>query len=76
MSIWLGQTTTRSTETYSFAKSTDGGKSMKTLMISAPNKGNTIDQNTETSWWTNKTGIPMPVFSEQAMITEMHLPKQ
>jgi hypothetical protein len=54
-----------------FAKSTDGGKTLKTMMISAPNKGNTIDQNTEISasgsnvyvtWWTNKTGVLMPVF--------------
>ena len=54
------------------AKSTDGGKTLKTMMISAPNKGNTIDLNTEISasgsnvyvtWWTNKTGILMPVFS-------------
>jgi len=54
-----------------FAKSTDGGKTLKTMMISAPNKGNTIDQNTEISasgsnvyvtWWTNKTGTVMPVF--------------
>ena len=53
------------------AKSTDGGKTLKTIMISAPNKGNTIDQNTEISasgnhvyitWWTNKTGTLMPVF--------------
>lgn len=55
-----------------FAKSTDGGKTLKTMMISSPNKGNTIDLNTEISasgsnvyvtWWTNKTGILMPVFS-------------
>lgn len=48
-----------------FAKSTDGGKTFKTTLISAPNKGNTTDQNTEiyalgskvsVSWWTNKTG--------------------
>jgi hypothetical protein len=54
-----------------FAKSTDGGKILKTLMISAPNKGNTIDQNTEiaasgnnvyVTWWTNKTGVLMPLF--------------
>jgi hypothetical protein len=41
------------------------------MMISAPNKGNTIDQNTQISasgsniyvtWWTNKTGILIPVF--------------
>jgi hypothetical protein len=43
----------------------DGDKSLKTMMISAPNNGNTIDQKTEISasgsnvyvtWWTNKTG--------------------
>ena len=54
-----------------FAKSTDGGKTLKTMMISAPNKGNTIDQNTEiaasgsnvyVTWWTNKTGVLMPQF--------------
>jgi hypothetical protein len=54
-----------------FAKSTDGGKTLKTMMISAPNKGNTINQNTEISasasdvyvtWWSNKTGVLMPVF--------------
>jgi hypothetical protein len=54
-----------------FAKSTDGGKTLKTMMISAPNKGHTIDQNTQISasgsnvyvtWWTNKTGTLMPVF--------------
>jgi hypothetical protein len=54
-----------------FAKSTDGGKTLKTTMISAPNKGHTVDQNTEISasgsnvyvtWWTNKTGTLMPVF--------------
>jgi hypothetical protein len=54
-----------------FAKSTDGGKTLKTMMISAPNKGNTINQNTEiaasgsnvyVTWWTNKTGVLMPLF--------------
>jgi hypothetical protein len=53
-----------------FAVSTDGGKTLKTIMISAPNKGNTINQDTEISasgsnvyvtWWTNKTGVLMPV---------------
>ena len=55
-----------------FAKSTDGGKTLKTMMISALNKGNTIDQNTEIAasgsnvyvmWWTNKTGVLMPLFT-------------
>jgi len=54
-----------------FAKTVDGGKTLKTIMISAPNKGNTIDLNTQISasgsnvyvtWWTNKTGTLMPVF--------------
>ncbi|PWU79111.1 MAG: hypothetical protein DLM72_19105 [Candidatus Nitrosopolaris wilkensis] len=54
-----------------FAKSTDGGKTFKTMMISAPNKGHTVDFNTQISasssnvyvtWWTNKTGILIPVF--------------
>jgi len=54
-----------------FAKSTDGGKTLKIMMISAPNSGNTIDQNSEISasgsnvyvtWWTNKTGVLMPLF--------------
>ena len=54
-----------------FAKSADGGKTLKTMMISAPNKGNTMDLNTQISasgnnvyvtWWTNKTGTLMPVF--------------
>jgi hypothetical protein len=54
-----------------FAKSTGGGKTLKTMMISAPNKGNTIHQDTQISasgsnvyvtWWTNKTGTLMPVF--------------
>jgi hypothetical protein len=54
-----------------FAKSSDGGKSLKTMMISAPNNGNTVHQNVQISasatavyvtWWTNKTGVFMPVF--------------
>ncbi len=54
-----------------FAKSIDGGKSLKTMIISAPNKGSTVDQNAEiyssgqniyVTWWTNKTGILLPVF--------------
>jgi hypothetical protein len=54
-----------------FAKSTDGGKTLKIMIISAHNKGNVVDQNSEisasgsnvyVSWWTNKTGIFMPVF--------------
>ncbi|MGC2669153.1 MAG: hypothetical protein WA220_08225, partial [Candidatus Nitrosopolaris sp.] len=56
-----------------FAKSIDGGKTLKTIMLSAPNKGNTLDQNTQISasgsnvyvtWWTNKTGTLMPVFRD------------
>jgi hypothetical protein len=54
-----------------FAKSIDGCKTLKTMMISAPNKGNTKNVNTEitasgsnvyVTWWTNKTGTLMPVF--------------
>jgi hypothetical protein len=54
-----------------FAKSTDSGKTLKSKMNSAPNKGDTINQNTEISasgsnvyvtWWPNKTGTIMPVF--------------
>jgi hypothetical protein len=55
-----------------FAKSTDGGKTFaKNIMLSAPNKGHVIDQdiqiaasgtNVYVTWWTNKTGILMPVF--------------
>ena len=54
-----------------FTKSTDGGKTLKTMMISAPNKGHTVDQNVQiaasgsnvyVTWWTNKTGVLMPVF--------------
>jgi hypothetical protein len=54
-----------------FAKSTDGGKSIQnTIILSAPNKGHTIDQNTGitasgtsvfVTWWTNKTGVLKPV---------------
>ena len=54
-----------------FAKSTDGGKTLKTMMISSPNKGHAVDLNTEiaasgsnvyVTWWTNKTGVLMPLF--------------
>jgi hypothetical protein len=54
-----------------FGKSSDGGKTLKIFMISAPNKGHIIDQSTQISasgsnvyvtWWTNKTGTLMPVF--------------
>lgn len=54
-----------------FAKSTDGGNSFKTMIISIPNKGSIVNQNTEiyssgtnvyVTWWTNKTGTLMPVF--------------
>lgn len=30
-----------------FAKSTDGGKTLKTMMISSPNKGHLVDLNTK-----------------------------
>jgi hypothetical protein len=55
-----------------FVKSSDGGKTLgKTIMLSAPNKGHTVDQNVQiaasgskvyVTWWTNKTGALMPVF--------------
>lgn len=54
-----------------FAKSTDGGKTFKTMMISSLNKGHAVDLNTEiatsggnvyVTWWTNKTGVLMPLF--------------
>jgi hypothetical protein len=55
-----------------FAKSSDGGKTFaKNIILSAPNKGHVIDQdiqiaasgsNVYVTWWTNKTGILMPVF--------------
>ncbi len=55
-----------------FAKSTDGGKTLgKTIMLSAPNKGNVVHlsvdiaasgSNVLVTWWTNKTGVLMPVF--------------
>jgi hypothetical protein len=55
-----------------FAKSTDGGKTLgKTIMLSAPNKGKVVNTNVDiaasgsnvvVTWWTNKTGVLMPVF--------------
>jgi hypothetical protein len=55
-----------------FVKSTDGGKTFpKNIMLSAPNKGHAVDQNVQitasgtnvyVTWWTNKTGVLMPVF--------------
>jgi hypothetical protein len=55
-----------------FVKSTDGGKTLgKTMMLSAPNKGNVLDLNVDitasgsnvlVTWWTNTTGVLMPVF--------------
>ncbi len=59
-----------------FAKSTDGGKTLaKTIMLSAPNKGHVVDLNVDiaasgnnvlVTWWTNKTGVLMPVFKASA----------
>ena len=54
----------------------DGGKTIsktisKTSMLSTPNKGNVIDENTSirasgnnvhVTWWTNKTGMLEPLF--------------
>ena len=54
-----------------FAKSTDGSKTLKQLMISSPNKGHLVDLNTKiaasgsnvyVTSWTNKTGVLMPLF--------------
>src|SRR5712691_3863927 len=55
-----------------FAKSLDGGKTLgKTIMLNAPNKGNVVHLNVDiaasgsnvfVTWWTNKTGVLMPVF--------------
>lgn len=55
-----------------FAKSVDGGKTFgNTIMLSTPNKGAVVNQNVElaasvsnvyVTWWTNKTGILMPIF--------------
>jgi hypothetical protein len=55
-----------------FAKSSDGGKTLgQTIMLSAPNKGNVVDLNADiaasgnnvlVTWWTNETGVLMPVF--------------
>jgi hypothetical protein len=41
-----------------FAKSIDGVKTLKTMMISAPNKGNLIDQNTQISASESKCTSP------------------
>jgi hypothetical protein len=59
-----------------FAKSTDGGKTLsKTIMLSAPNKGNVVDLNVDVAasgnnvivtWWTNTTGVLMPVFKSSS----------
>lgn len=52
-----------------FAKSSDDGKTISETMLSTPNKGRDIDQNTSieasgnnvyVTWWTNKTGSDMP----------------
>jgi hypothetical protein len=45
-----------------FAKSIDGGKTLKTMMTSAPNKGHTIDQNTQISASGSNIYVLMPVF--------------
>ena len=54
-----------------FAKSIAGGKTLKTTMLSALNKGQTVDLNTEiaasgsnvyVTWWTNKSRVLMPLF--------------
>jgi hypothetical protein len=55
-----------------FEKSVDSGKTFgNTHLLSAPNKGNVINQNVEiaasgshvyVTWWTNQTGTFLPVF--------------
>jgi hypothetical protein len=55
-----------------FAKSGDGGKTFKTLVLNAPsNTRHVVHENTEitasgsrvyVTWWTNQTGTFMPVF--------------
>jgi hypothetical protein len=55
-----------------FVKSSDGGKTFgKNIMLNAPHKGHVVDQNVQiaasgsnvyVTWWTNKTGVLMPVF--------------
>lgn len=54
-----------------FAKSFNAGMTFKTMVISAPNKGNVVDHDAlitasgsdvSLAWWTNKTGTDMPVF--------------
>ncbi len=56
-----------------FAKSVDNGKTFEnTITVSAPNKGGIADRDVEIAasgsnvyltWWTNKTGTFMPVFT-------------
>jgi hypothetical protein len=55
-----------------FAKSTDGGKTFKTSILSVPiGNGHVVNQNAEitssrssvfVTWWTNNTGTFQPVF--------------
>jgi hypothetical protein len=55
-----------------FAKSGDGGKTFRTLVLNASsNTGHVVHENTEitasgskvyVTWWTNQTGTFMPVF--------------
>jgi hypothetical protein len=55
-----------------FAKSTDNGKIFgKTIILSAPNKGHTVDKDTQitvsgpnvyVTWWNNTTGVLEPLF--------------
>jgi hypothetical protein len=68
-----------------FAKSTDGGNTLKIMMISTPQiKEHTIDQNRKIlllEVMSMLLGGPtiqelLCQYSEQAMITEIHLPKQ
>lgn len=55
-----------------FIKSSDGGKKFaKNIMLSVPTKGHVVDLNVQiaasgsnvyVTWWTNKTGVLIPVF--------------
>jgi len=55
-----------------FAKSGDGGRTFRTIVLSAPNvTGHVVHENTEIAasgskvyitWWTNQTGTFIPVF--------------
>jgi phenolic acid decarboxylase len=54
------------------AKSTEAGKTLKIMMIRAPNNGSIVDHDTQISssgsnvyvtWWTDKTGTDIQLFA-------------